>query len=87
MPGGYRLEVAPSARSQCNGPKPCNKTKIDKGEFRLGSWVEFKDSGSFKWRHWGCESAFCFLERSPTRQTSDTNRHYREDHRQPQGVV
>jgi hypothetical protein len=52
---GYRVEVAPSARAQCNGPKPCKGTKIAKGELRLGAWVPFKDSGSFKWRHWGCE--------------------------------
>lgn len=53
---GYRVEVAPSARANCNGPKPCHGTKIAKGELRLGVWVAFQDRGSFKWRHWGCES-------------------------------
>ncbi|OCF32768.1 hypothetical protein I316_05403 [Kwoniella heveanensis BCC8398] len=52
----YRLEVAPTARSQCNGPKPCKGTKIGKGELRLGVWVEVMGNGSFKWKHWGCVS-------------------------------
>ncbi|TYJ52884.1 hypothetical protein B9479_006519 [Cryptococcus floricola] len=51
----YRLELASSARAMCNGKKPCFKTKIDKGQLRLGVWVEIPGrGGSFKWRHWGC---------------------------------
>jgi hypothetical protein len=32
----------------------CKKagTKIDKGELRMGVWVEFKEGGSYKWKHW-----------------------------------
>lgn len=52
--GAYRIEYSPNARAKCNGKKPCNGTKITKGEIRVGVWVVFKDSGSFKWRHWGC---------------------------------
>ncbi|ODO11884.1 hypothetical protein I350_00668 [Cryptococcus amylolentus CBS 6273] len=51
----YRLELASSSRALCNGKKPCFKTKIDKGQLRLGVWVEIPGrGGSFKWRHWGC---------------------------------
>lgn len=51
----YRLEVSPSARAQCNGNKWCKGTKIPKGDFRVGTWVEIMGNGSFKWRHWGCK--------------------------------
>jgi hypothetical protein len=36
------------------GPVPCHGTKIKKSECRFGTWVPFKDHGSFKWRHLAC---------------------------------
>ncbi|EED79466.1 predicted protein [Postia placenta Mad-698-R] len=51
---GYRLEYAASNRSVCKGPKPCNGTKITKGELRLGSVVDFRGNTTMVWRHWGC---------------------------------
>ncbi|ORX35402.1 poly polymerase and DNA-ligase Zn-finger region-domain-containing protein [Kockovaella imperatae] len=50
----YRLEVSSSNRAACNGKLPCKGNKIMKGELRLGTWVQIRDNGSFKWRHWGC---------------------------------
>ncbi|WVN85585.1 uncharacterized protein L203_100734 [Cryptococcus depauperatus CBS 7841] len=51
----YRFEIAKTGRAACNGKKPCKGTKIDKGQLRMGVWVEIPGSnGSFKWRHWGC---------------------------------
>lgn len=51
------------------GQKPCKGSKIDKGTLRLGAWVEFKDRGSFKWRHWGCKlSPFTGILGSVTRR-------------------
>lgn len=35
----YRLEYASSARSACKGPKPCNGTKIEKGELRCARFL------------------------------------------------
>ncbi|OSD02708.1 zf-PARP-domain-containing protein [Trametes coccinea BRFM310] len=51
---GYRLEYAKQARAKCTGPKPCKGTKIEKGELRFGSLVDFRGNTSFQWRHWGC---------------------------------
>jgi hypothetical protein len=86
MPTGYRLELASSARAGCNGkwndellpatqltrpgPKPCNKTKIGKGELRIGTWVEIMGNGSFKWRHWGCKCVYLWA-RPPQYRSQD----------------
>ncbi|KAH8089309.1 hypothetical protein HD553DRAFT_163268 [Filobasidium floriforme] len=50
----YRLEVTTNARRSCNGTKPCKGSKITKGECVFGTWVTFKETGSFKWRHLAC---------------------------------
>lgn len=46
-------EVAPTARAGCNETR-CKKegNKIQKGELRYGAWVEIKEHGSWKWKHW-----------------------------------
>ncbi|CAL1708643.1 unnamed protein product [Somion occarium] len=36
------------------GPKPCHGTKLLKGEFRLGTLVDFRGNTSWAYRHWGC---------------------------------
>ncbi|ROT37579.1 zf-PARP-domain-containing protein [Sodiomyces alkalinus F11] len=53
----YRVDVSPSNRAVCQDSvcKHLKKT-IPKGELRFGSWLEFGDRGSFKWKHWGCVS-------------------------------
>ncbi|KAL2758545.1 hypothetical protein ACRALDRAFT_2099058 [Sodiomyces alcalophilus JCM 7366] len=50
-------QVSPSNRAVCQDSvcKHLKKT-ILKGELRFGSWIEFGDRGSFKWKHWGCVS-------------------------------
>lgn len=40
--------------TESSGKIPCKGTKIEKGDLRMGTWVEIKGNGSFKWRHWGC---------------------------------
>lgn len=50
----YHVGYATSSRAACKGPKPCNGTKILKGELRLGTLVEIQGSQTFQWRHWGC---------------------------------
>lgn len=51
----YRLEEAPSSRAGCQN-KECKdaKIKIQKGELRLGSWVDTDRFQGWFWRHWGC---------------------------------
>ncbi|CZT50664.1 uncharacterized protein RSE6_11689 [Rhynchosporium secalis] len=51
----YRVEIALSGRSGCHSTE-CKdaKIKIDKGELRLGVWVEFPTGGGWVYRHWGC---------------------------------
>ncbi|CDO71198.1 hypothetical protein BN946_scf184845.g69 [Trametes cinnabarina] len=34
--------------------RSCKGTKIEKGELRFGSLVDFKGNTNFSWRHWGC---------------------------------
>jgi len=55
----YRVEVTKQGRAGCKGPKPCNGTKIQKGELRVGTFVQIPSGGgetrdSWQWRHWGC---------------------------------
>eukprot|EP00416_Gambierdiscus_australes_P022300 CAMPEP_0171070366 /NCGR_PEP_ID=MMETSP0766_2-20121228/9698_1 /TAXON_ID=439317 /ORGANISM="Gambierdiscus australes, Strain CAWD 149" /LENGTH=698 /DNA_ID=CAMNT_0011526833 /DNA_START=14 /DNA_END=2110 /DNA_ORIENTATION=+ len=49
----YRVEAALSARSVCTA----SKTKIDKGELRFGSLVNFGGKGTYKWRKLACITA------------------------------
>jgi hypothetical protein len=46
-------ELSSSSRAGCQD-KVCkeNGTKIQKGELRLGTWVEIQDHGSWRWKHW-----------------------------------
>ncbi|WVO19689.1 uncharacterized protein IAS62_000979 [Cryptococcus decagattii] len=69
----YRVELAHTGRAGCNGRKPCNGTKIGKGELRLGVWVEIHGNGSFKWRHWGCT-------------TPEVIKHWKEDFKKPSEI-
>ncbi|TFK41503.1 poly polymerase and DNA-ligase Zn-finger region-domain-containing protein [Crucibulum laeve] len=59
-PSGYRLEYATSARAKCKGPAPCKGTTIQKGEFRVGTLVDFRGNTSFAYRHWGCTTPKIF---------------------------
>ncbi|KAG8837816.1 hypothetical protein FRC18_007854 [Serendipita sp. 400] len=55
------IEYSPSSRAACRGPRPCQGTKIGKGELRLGEPTEnmFSDGGvSYKYRHWGCVTPY-----------------------------
>lgn len=47
------LELAKSGRSGCQ-TKECKdeKVKIQKGELRLGSWVDTDARQFWTWRHW-----------------------------------
>ncbi|KAL9096681.1 MAG: hypothetical protein Q9165_001169 [Trypethelium subeluteriae] len=48
-------ELASSGRAVCNVTDHKKQgIKIGKGELRMGAWVTFHDTGSWKWRHWGC---------------------------------
>ncbi|RDW66770.1 hypothetical protein BP5796_09519 [Coleophoma crateriformis] len=51
----YRVEVAVSGRAGCKATE-CKHAgiKIEKGELRVGTWVEIGGHGSWQWRHWGC---------------------------------
>ncbi|KAM0756158.1 zf-PARP-domain-containing protein [Meredithblackwellia eburnea MCA 4105] len=42
--GQYRLEYSKSARAACKGKKPCNGTKIEKGQLRFGTVVDMSTS-------------------------------------------
>lgn len=46
-------ELAKSARAGCKNTE-CKKEglKIEKGEIRVGTWVEIKEHGGWQWRHW-----------------------------------
>lgn len=48
-------ELSSSNRAVCQATD-CKtaKTKIEKGVLRMGTWVTYEDTGSWKWRHWGC---------------------------------
>ena len=47
------LEYSDSSRAKCNGPA-CSKegNKIQKGEIRIGTFVDTGQFASFRWRHW-----------------------------------
>ncbi|KAL8963770.1 MAG: hypothetical protein Q9193_000017 [Seirophora villosa] len=47
--------MAKSKRAVCRNTE-CKKQsiKIDKGELRLGSWVDYGENQGFAWKHWGC---------------------------------
>lgn len=51
----YRVELASTKRAICKNTE-CKKAsiKIDKGELRYGSWVNFGEHQGWTWRHWGC---------------------------------
>ncbi|KAH6604196.1 hypothetical protein Trco_007642 [Trichoderma cornu-damae] len=53
----YRVEISPNNRAGCQDTV-CKKdgVKIFRGEIRFGSWVEIKEHGSWRWKHWGCVS-------------------------------
>jgi hypothetical protein len=48
-------EVARLGQAGCKATE-CKKAgiKINKGELRLGTWVEIQNHGGWQWRHWGC---------------------------------
>ncbi|KFY29870.1 hypothetical protein V494_08417 [Pseudogymnoascus sp. VKM F-4513 (FW-928)] len=55
----YRVEIAKQGRAGCqNTPCKAAGVKIQKGEFRFGTWVEMEHGASFRWKHWGCVSGF-----------------------------
>ncbi|OBT83091.1 hypothetical protein VE02_08598 [Pseudogymnoascus sp. 03VT05] len=55
----YRVEIAKQGRAGCqNTPCKAAGIKIQKGEFRFGTWVEMEHGASFRWKHWGCVSGF-----------------------------
>ena len=46
-------ELASSSRAVCNVTEHKKAgVKIGKGELRMGAWVDFGETGSWKWRHW-----------------------------------
>lgn len=51
------IEISPNSRAGCQN-KECKDAglKIEKGELRFGTWVEFsigeREIQSWKWRHW-----------------------------------
>ncbi|KAL8945027.1 MAG: hypothetical protein Q9216_000011 [Gyalolechia sp. 2 TL-2023] len=51
----YRIEQANTKRAICKNTE-CKKAgvKIDKGELRLGSWVDYGEHQGWAWKHWGC---------------------------------
>ncbi|EED19887.1 conserved hypothetical protein [Talaromyces stipitatus ATCC 10500] len=53
--GSYRIEESPNKRAGCS-VKACkdHKIKIQKGELRLGTWVDTERFQSWSYRHWGC---------------------------------
>uniref|UniRef100_A0A093XZF1 PARP-type zinc finger-containing protein C13F5.07c n=1 Tax=Talaromyces marneffei PM1 TaxID=1077442 RepID=A0A093XZF1_TALMA len=53
--GSYRIEESPNKRAGCS-VKACkdHKIKIQKGELRLGTWVDNERFQSWSYRHWGC---------------------------------
>jgi hypothetical protein len=76
--GTYRLEVASSGRAGCQN-KECKdeKIKIDKGDLRLGTWVDNEKFQSFFWRHWGCVTPKIIASLIEiSEETSDGNRDY-----------
>ncbi|ELR07089.1 serine/threonine-protein kinase M1 [Pseudogymnoascus destructans] len=55
----YRVEIAKQGRAGCqNTACKAEGIKIQKGEFRFGTWVEMEHGASFRWKHWGCVSGF-----------------------------
>lgn len=50
----YRLEEAKTGRAKCTATQRCNGSKIERGQLRMGVWVEAGQFASWKWRHWGC---------------------------------
>ena len=50
-------EISPNNRAGCQN-KECKdaKLKINRGELRFGTWVEFnvgdREAQGWKWRHW-----------------------------------
>ncbi|KAF8316801.1 zf-PARP-domain-containing protein [Clavulina sp. PMI_390] len=53
--GGYRLEIVKKGPlAGCKGPMPCKGTKLEKGELRFGTQVDYQGKTSWAWRHWGC---------------------------------
>jgi len=55
--GGYKLEYCPNNRAACKGPAPCKGTKLNKGEIRFGTVVDFRGNKSMSYRHYGCITA------------------------------
>ncbi|RAO64493.1 uncharacterized protein BHQ10_000505 [Talaromyces amestolkiae] len=53
--GSYRIEESPNKRAGCK-VKACkdHNIKIQKGELRLGTWVDTERYQSWSYRHWGC---------------------------------
>ncbi|KUL90438.1 hypothetical protein ZTR_00091 [Talaromyces verruculosus] len=53
--GSYRIEESPNKRAGCK-TTICKKheIKIQKGELRLGTWVDTERYQSWSYRHWGC---------------------------------
>ncbi|KAK9448102.1 uncharacterized protein V1518DRAFT_419656 [Limtongia smithiae] len=51
----YRVEIAKQSRATCRG-KECkvNGTKIEKGELRLGVFLQGTEFQAWQWRHWNC---------------------------------
>ena len=46
-------ELAKTGRAVCSVTDHKKEgVKIAKSELRMGVWVDFQDSGSWKWRHW-----------------------------------
>ncbi|KAI9693572.1 MAG: hypothetical protein M1820_009138 [Bogoriella megaspora] len=55
MSTAYRFEQAKTGRATCSTAEHKKAgIKIDKGDLRMGVWVKFMETGSWKWRHWGC---------------------------------
>ncbi|KFY38083.1 hypothetical protein V495_06769 [Pseudogymnoascus sp. VKM F-4514 (FW-929)] len=55
----YRIEIAKQGRAGCqNTACKAQGIKIQKGEFRFGTWVEMEHGASFRWKHWGCVTGF-----------------------------
>ncbi|KAH8754115.1 hypothetical protein F5883DRAFT_187045 [Diaporthe sp. PMI_573] len=53
----YRIEVSSNNRAGCQDTLHKKEgVKIMKGELRFGSWLEFGEHGSWRWKHWGCVS-------------------------------
>ncbi|KAJ9610689.1 hypothetical protein H2200_005466 [Cladophialophora chaetospira] len=51
----YRFELAKQGRAGCQNSACKNaEVKIQKGEFRMGTLVDFQGNPSWRWKHWGC---------------------------------